>query len=681
MSASSPAWKRLADHLMRIERRRSMTQTPETPEETEYEEPARRRRPLLSAEAALAKTAFEAATTPEMRERLKRGKALVVVVSVPSASWVSPISTHIASLTDAKRIARDGSQRTKDLPGEGNDQVLAALAEGRSVVGVSQAPNRYLPSVLVSSADVAIRVVHPDGAVIVRAIRNCLRGRVSKNFPQGLAVGLDFVEIAAALRPGSKPAEAIQRLQATVKGRSAGEVTKVALPTLEEAVFYGEAREWGLALAADVAEAKQTGDWSGVDRGAVFYGEPGTGKTWLARLIAAACKVPIVETSVADLFGSSAGYLDSVIKAQRAVFAKAAALAPCILFWDELEAMPNRATLSPRGRDWWLPVVDDFLLLVSSVPPGIVMLGATNHLDLVDAALLRPGRMERSIEIKPPARAEGLAMILRFHLGTDLADEDLLALANMGLGATAAVAMEWVRRARRIARTAKRKMNLDDLAAVIAPPDTRPPEVQRQTAIHEAAHAVITIALGAEELQSVSIVRDDRSGGRTNVRSASSLGRYGRGHFEKIAIGMLAGRAAEILFFGGATAGAGGHPNSDLAIVTRIVAALHASLGLADSLIYRGEPGSLHEALIYDPNLRASVEDDMRKLHARADELVRLHKKEIEAVAEALLLRRHLSANEVKKIVSRTKEQAVTGAAHVAEGSPRRARGSEWGAE
>lgn len=619
----------------------------------------KRRRELLGAEAALAKCAFDAATTPENRELLMRGKAVVVVVHVPGQAWVTPISTHLGSLAkDAKRIARDGSQKTKDLPCEGNDQVLAALAESRCVIGISQAPSSYLPSALQKAADVTIRVDPPDGATLMRAIALCVGGRAPTNPPKDLAAGLDFVEIASALRPGSTPTQVVGRLESAVKGRSNNGTPKAAMPTLQEAVFYGAAREWGLALAVDVEEAKKSGDWSGVDRGACFYGPPGTGKTFLARIIAAACKLPIIECSVADLFANSSGYLDGVVKAQRAVFAKAAALAPCCVLWDECEAMPSRSKLSPRGRDWWLPVVDDFLMGVSNSPRNVIIFGCTNHLDLVEEGLLRPDRMERAIEIKPAATAEGLAMILRFHLSNDLAGENLVPLARMGLGATAAEAMEMVRRARRAARTAKRAMVLADLAAVIAPPDDRPLQSQKQAATHESAHAVITLRLGAEALRSVSIIGRDGSGGRMQVRLAPAPGTRGREHFENIAVGILAGRAAELLLCDGATAGAGGHPQSDLAIVSRICAAVHASLGLADSLLYRGAPDALETTLMYDPALRAAVEADMKRLHKRAEELVLEHRLEIEAVAEALIERRHLEADEVRRIVDRTRAQA-----------------------
>jgi hypothetical protein len=619
------------------------------------------RRMRLDAKAALAKAVFEASTSPQVRRRLKRGRGLAVVVSVPNASWVASIWRHVGAIIDAEKFVRDGTQRTKDLATEGNDTVASALANGRSVVGVSQSPERLLPSLLISSADLVIRVSPPDAATIATAMRLCLRGRVPHDLPRDLGTGLDFDEIVTALRPHSNPAKAVSRMQTAARARTSGAASSVVLPTLEEAIFYGAARDWGLALAADVEQAKRGLDWSLVDRGAVFFGEPGTGKTWLAAIIARACSLPLVEASVADLFGNSAGFLDSVIKAQRAVFARAAALAPCVLMWDEIEAIPNRATMSPRGRDWWLPVVDDFLLQVSSAPPGIIILGATNDIEGVDKALLRPGRLERQIEVKAAETAEGLAMILRFHLCSDLAGEDLVPLAHLGLGATAAVAMDWVRQARRTARTAGRKMILADLSAAIAPVDTRSPKILRHAAIHESAHAVITIVLGAETVRFVTIVPSNETGGRMKVDATPELGSCGRDHFERVVISLLAARAAEILFFGNAFAGAGGPARSDLGIATRLIAAMYASLGLGGSLLYRGEPKALDVLLTYDGDLRAAVEDELQKLQKRAGDLVKTHRRAIEAVADALLARRHLRGDEIAQIMDAAGSPAAVG--------------------
>lgn len=619
----------------------------------------RRQREQLDGGTALLQAGFEAATSKDERRRILRGQGLAVVVVVPASDWVRPMSGYLETLYDAEHFARDRPRVGSADPQQGNDLVRAALSRSENVLGITH-DIALLPSLLVDAADVRVIVPFPCPATIGAAMKLCLRGRVD-NLPEGLSAGLDFGRIVSALRPKSTPTEAVERLRSMSSTKAQPAPSSASsLPRLEEATFYGVARDWGMSLARDVARAKSTGDWSHADKGCVFFGDPGTGKTVLCRMIAEHCGLPIVETSMTDLL-STGGHLHKVVKSLRELFEQARKSGPGIIFFDELDAFPDRAKLAKRNREWFTAVLTEFLIRIAGAPPGTIFLGATNRLTC-DPALLRPGRFERTIEIKPPQTAEDLAAVVRFHLGKDLPDDDIASVARMGLGATAAVAFDWVRQARRFARDENRTMRIEDLAMAIAPPDTRDRSELERTSIHEAGHAVIASCL-AVGIRDVSLISRGDTGGRMTMHS-NMIGNAllsGRAVIERLAIVMLAGRTAELVAYGKASigAGAGGTANSDLAVVSRIVASVHASFGLGDTLLYRDSVENIERVLAFDPALRHVVETDIRRLAAQTEALVRERWRDIEAVSSSLLARRYLTAEEVASIMNQRVDKSL----------------------
>ncbi|WP_245332116.1 AAA family ATPase [Bradyrhizobium sp. NAS80.1] len=344
-----------------------------------------------------------------------------------------------------------------------------------------------------------------------------------------------------------------------------------------------------------------------------------------------------------------------MIKASRAVFQRAAALAPCILFLDEIDALPNRATMSPRGADWWTPVITDFLLCLDNAVAGnrtgIVVCAATNNVKAVDAALLRPGRLERSIEITRPNHA-GAINILRYHLNGDLADADLTDIGHLLDGCTGAEIMMTVRGARRIARYAKRRIELDDLVQASAPDEDIGPAALTRICTHEAGHAVASVILASGDLKRCVVGRAAGAAGRTLIANETGGDLMTRDTVERHVVVLLAGRAAERVLIGGAGVGAGGDDDSDLAQATQLIAALHASTGLGDTLTYMVSHRDALTAVRVDRELRSTVEQHLRTLQTRAENLIRQHRHEMLAIADRLRTRRQLSGEEIRKIVS-----------------------------
>ena len=594
-------------------------------EEADDEAPSRRakRKQRQSATAIVVETAFDASVPKRLRRKLMSGQALAATIVVPTAAWVGPMTAYVKStFGDRWHLqTRDGSERKRDSS-VGNDEVARDLSKGACVMGIAVDPN-LLPTALKAAADISIRITPLDGAALRTAITRFAR-RSPGEMADATATALDLHELVSAFRPGTGARAIAKRLESTAASRRGG---GARVPALETATEYGEARTWGLALARDVADFRAGRiSWAEVDRGVCLHSAPGMGKTLFAQILANACKVPLVTTSVGAWFADGPGYLDSVLKAMRAAFARAGALAsPCsILFLDEVDALPDRATLSPRGRDWWMPIITDALTLLDSAVSdraGIVVVGATNAIDRVDEALLRPGRLEKIVEIPKPDAA-GALNVARFHLNGDIS-EDLSPLGPLLAGRSGAEIMHAVRGARRSARQAGRALTIEDLAQAALPVEAVPPARLFRMSLHEAAHAVVALALKVGAIRHVVLRERGISGGQTVVDLDVGDLTTRRALEDRIVV-SLAGRAAEIRFAGAASTGS-----------------LQQSLAGA----------AVEQAIALDRDLRDSVERDLRRLEARAARLVAANGAAILAVAERLAERRFVDGNEIEGIV------------------------------
>jgi cell division protease FtsH len=606
----------------------------------------------LDAMTAIVGAAFEAAVSKKVRRRLSHPRALAVVVLVPTSSWVAPTTVYFRAMFGEgwTRCVRDGSNRSVHKSSVGSDEVALDLSRGRCVVGLA-ADVGMLPAALVMSADITIRITVPTGSVLRTAITRFAR-RSPGILPDGHALGLDLNEIVAAFRPGSGP-QIIARRLATAAAVMKGEAPDEVLPELANAVEYGKAQLWGLELARDIADYRAGKiAWSDLPRGICLHGEPGSGKSLYARILSRACSLPLVSTSVADWFTRNQGYLNDVINAMRAVFAKAAALAPCILMLDEIDSVPNRATLAARNADYWKPLVNDLLLhldnAVADTRRGIIVVGATNNIAGIDAALLRPGRLELPIEIERPDFA-GTLNVLRHHVRGCLSEAELGEIAVLAERSTGAEIMHLVREGRRIARHAGRPLEVADLRAVLVPQEDIPPDALWRICVHEAGHAVAALAISHGKLRRCII-------GSKNGAAGHTLVEHDDGHvltrqrIEGRAIFLLSGRAAERVVMTAESIGAGGDDTSDLAQVTKMIGSLHVSAGMGETIAYVAPHQEVLEAIRADLGLRARVERDLQDLQRRAVGLIRRQRTAVVAVATALVERRHLSGDAVREI-------------------------------
>ena len=395
-------------------------------------------------------------------------------------------------------------------------------------------------------------------------------------------------------------------------------------PTLENLAGYGAATAWGRDFLLDMIDyAKKRIAWADVDAGALLVGPPGTGKTLFASALAASAGLPLFATSYATWQASGDGHLGTLTKAMRTTFEAAAAHAPCIVFIDEIDAIPRRDSAAASKSDgWWTAIVAALLECLDGTlrREGVVVLAACNDDRNLDPAVVRSGRLDRRFEIALPDAA-ALAAIFRHHTpDLDAATIEPVATALAGTTSGADVS-RYAREAKRHARRAGRPLSGEDILAVALPAETRPRDKVLRIAIHEAGHAV-ALMLAGRMPRCLSLVDAAAGGGRVDFIPDLAHGRLS--DVQRHVLPILAGRAAEDVMLGEPTVGA----KSDLSHAAGVVSALDQA-GLGGFLTPTDS----------DANF---VELRMRRLYADAVMLVMQHRSSILDLATLAIERRVL---------------------------------------
>lgn len=524
--------------------------------------------------------------------------------------------------------------------------------------------------------DERISVPVPDRRHLAAVCRLRLGIQPTEAMLDGL-MAVPLAEIDLVLRPSTM----IRQLRKILSRRDHAAATRprrepetdLSLDTLPG---MGEAAMWGRELARDLQDWRDgVISWHDVDRGILLHGEPGTGKTTFARALAASCKVPLIATSLSQW--QSMGHLGDLLGAMRKDFAEARDKAPSILFIDELDSLGVRAQFSGEHRTYSLQVVNGMLECLDGIEAreGVVVVGACNDPSTIDPAVLRAGRLDRQVEIPLPDLMARIA-ILRFHLGSDAerlskafgAGCDSLALVAERLpGASGADIERLVRDARRLARRARRPIEVDDLLRFTPVPIRLSEEERRRFAIHEVGHALVVVMLSAGHLDSVWMVGDGkRPLGDDGVLAAARCVPPLRAaptldDLETELTKLLAGTAAEAVLLGNRSTGASGADHSDLARATLTAARieLHHSLGTMLAAITSDNQTEIRRLLQRDKDLRARVDIRLKAAYGKAETLIRDNVHIVEQLARELMKHGELSGDRVRELVASSNLPAI----------------------
>ncbi len=371
-----------------------------------------------------------------------------------------------------------------------------------------------------------------------------------------------------------------------------------------------------------------------IPKGVLLYGPPGTGKTLLARAVAGEAEVPFYSISGSDFVEMFVGVGASRV---RDLFEQAKENAPAIVFIDEIDAVGrHRGAGMGGGHDEREQTLNQLLVEMDGfdVRGGVILIAATNRPDVLDPALLRPGRFDRQIAVDAPDLS-GRHKILQVHSrGKPMADDiDLLSVARRTPGFTGADLANVLNEAALLTARGNEKLitnsSLDEaIDRVIAGPQRRTRLMSEKekliTAYHEGGHALVAAALpGTDPVHKITILPRGRALGYTMVLPDEDKYSQTRSQMLDTLAYMLGGRAAEEMVFHDPTTGAG----NDIEKATALARAMVTQYGMTDSLgaIKLGDSGSepfmgrdMGHQRNYSEDVAAKIDEETKKFLAVA---------------------------------------------------------------
>jgi cell division protease FtsH len=407
-----------------------------------------------------------------------------------------------------------------------------------------------------------------------------------------------------------------------------------------------------------------------IPKGVLLVGPPGTGKTLLARAIAGEANVPFFSISGSDFVEMFVGVGASRV---RDLFEQGKKNAPCIIFIDEIDAVGrHRGAGLGGGHDEREQTLNALLVEMDGFESneGVILIAATNRPDVLDPALLRPGRFDRRVVVPRPD-VRGREEILRVHTRkvpvSDDVDLSVIARGTPGFsGADVAnlvneAALWAARQNRKFVAMADFEMSKDKvLMGVERRSMILSDEEKKNTAYHEAGHALVaTMTPGADPLHKVTIIPRGMALGVTMQLPIDDKHTYTKEFLESQLAVLMGGRAAEEIFLNHITTGAGNDIERATEIARQMVCEWGMSplgpltFGKKEEQIFLGREIAQHRD--YSEDTAIKIDGEVRNIinsgYTRARNILETYREALERVAQALLDREVLDANELKLLI------------------------------
>lgn len=413
-----------------------------------------------------------------------------------------------------------------------------------------------------------------------------------------------------------------------------------------------------------------------IPKGVLLVGNPGTGKTMLARAVAGEAGVPFFSISGSEFVEMFVGVGASRV---RDLFSKAKKNSPCIIFIDEIDAVGRkRGSGMGGGHDEREQTLNQILVEMDGFDgeTNVIVLAATNRADVLDPALLRPGRFDRRVNITLPERKDREA-ILKVHFKKKPTDEtvDLDKLAAKTAGSSGADLANMANEAAIIAaRRNKKKISNDELTEAferVAIGPERKTKIMNDhekelTAYHEAGHAIVGHVLpDSDPVHKVTIIPRGGTGGVTWFLPPEDKSYTNVYEFKDILARAMGGRIAEQLIYGddGITTGAGSDLRKATEIARDMVIEQGMGKGLRDQVFHEDNGGLMFDKMTrerpYSDETAKMIDEEVAQLITEAKHRAMLVLKEnrsfLDKLAEALLKEETLEESEVDEILKGTK--------------------------